>query len=417
MKWYSERGSALLLTVVVVVVLLFLVGSLGVIAMVESRMAQREELAMQAYYLACSGADAVAQYIIDNPEKYGNIRENYPSKPVSFNRSADGHFTVKVTPATSKLLIESHSVIGDQQRVVLLTLEIGLLGYFTHAIVGLGETLDLKGLQLEGTIAAYPDTDVTGYSKDVIRIPTGSFPEIVFPSERKPTRPASPPTANNLTIDTALTAAREFYYDTISGTLTINLSDEDVIIGVRKLDVSSIKINHSGVEKKGRVLLFVEEEFMSGGGAYALNWNETSMPDPRILTIYYSGIKEFATKNDGQKINGNIVVEKAAVNLNGGKVNGNFFTLGKSVALAGNPLQNSLIYAPNATVKITGTVQMGSLIAEQIVAGGDAKVIFPYSEDSKTGYVDTFPQGIFGEDYDFSTEESGYKRGTWSTVR
>lgn len=52
MKMSNEQGSALLLTMIVIIVLLFLGGSLGLLAMVESNMVLREEHAVQAYYLA-----------------------------------------------------------------------------------------------------------------------------------------------------------------------------------------------------------------------------------------------------------------------------------------------------------------------------------------------------------------------------
>ena len=67
-KRKGEQGSALLLTIIVLVILLFLGGSLGLLAMVEGRMAQKEEASMQAFYLARSGADAIAQYMMNLPD-------------------------------------------------------------------------------------------------------------------------------------------------------------------------------------------------------------------------------------------------------------------------------------------------------------------------------------------------------------
>ena len=95
-KRKGEQGSALLLTIIVLVILLFLGGSLGLLAMVEGRMAQKEEASMQAFYLARSGADAIAQYMMNLPDGYESIPFNQPSSPVPLSGFDDRSFIVEV---------------------------------------------------------------------------------------------------------------------------------------------------------------------------------------------------------------------------------------------------------------------------------------------------------------------------------
>lgn len=157
-EWNNERGSALLLTIIVAMVLLFLGGSLGVLSAVESRMAQREEAAMQAYYLARSGADAVAQGIIREPDKLQVILAAGVSEPEGLE-DGEGSFTVEVLEAGNAIRIISTGVLrGSESTVELMLLAGSLVPRIEHAVFAGGTggsaqpAFNLAGATITGTV-------------------------------------------------------------------------------------------------------------------------------------------------------------------------------------------------------------------------------------------------------------------------
>jgi hypothetical protein len=123
-KRQGEQGSALLLTIIVLVVLLFLAGSLGLLAMVEGRMAQKEEASMQAFYLARSGADAVAEAVIKRPATLEDVELTEGHSVISElnNELGHGSFQVKLTKLTDGVVIRSIGSVGKQTSIVSLKL-------------------------------------------------------------------------------------------------------------------------------------------------------------------------------------------------------------------------------------------------------------------------------------------------------
>ncbi len=72
MKVQKEDGSALLLTMVLILVLVFR-RCIYTAEPYRGKQAQREEEQLQAYYLARSGADALAYYLEERPEEIESI--------------------------------------------------------------------------------------------------------------------------------------------------------------------------------------------------------------------------------------------------------------------------------------------------------------------------------------------------------
>lgn len=104
MKSLNEEGSAILLTLVITLVLY---------ALTESRHVQREEMDLQAYYLARSGADAVPQGIIDNPQHY-QVLIGLSSEPVYLGVNG-GFFTVKILEENGTLSLTFTGVVGGEK--------------------------------------------------------------------------------------------------------------------------------------------------------------------------------------------------------------------------------------------------------------------------------------------------------------
>lgn len=162
-EWNNERGSALLLTIIVAMILLFLGGSLGVLAAVESRMAQREEVAMQACYLARSGVDAVAQEIIDNAESINDLIDEAGGKiqfePVPFENG--GTSSIEVFRYGDGLTVRSTGTIKGSNYTVELIMNKSVPDFdFKEAVFASSEGSSGKpaieligGASVEGNVA------------------------------------------------------------------------------------------------------------------------------------------------------------------------------------------------------------------------------------------------------------------------
>ncbi len=397
----SERGSALLMTIVVTIIVLFLGSSLGLLAMVETRMASREEASMQAYYLARSGADAMAQAIISDPALLDDptIQTEDFSDPVSLGDA--GEFQVRVIQSDGLLRVRSKGTVRDQQRMVELTLSGG--GFFNHTVVAYGSSLSLGGATVHGSVAASQDTTVSGYAGEIVVIPPDVTPPTIWERSKPDLGTAqSVPGAKNDTI--AVTPGNAgIYYTSVTiknkETLAIDLEGQTRSMIIDTLDfkgsTGTIKLIN-----EGRLLLWVNYL----GGNFTIE-----AEDPTNLTLYYLGEHLSITSTNNSMV-GNIVVlnDKATVTLNGGHI-GNLFTIGKSVDIAGN-YDGMLIYAPNGRVETTGNSFVKAVMAQTIVSDGKIG-----SADDQSDLLATFPEDIFGEDFDLSLQGS-YKRGSWSAV-
>ncbi len=425
MKWHDERGSALLLTVVVVVVLLFLAGSLGVIAMVESRMAQREAQAMQAYYLARSGADAMAQAIINDPAILKEDILNRTSIPSSLQGGL-GEFSVKVVPEGGGFLIESTGVVGDIERVVSLVLIQGAIGSpFEHAVftIGTPSNPDIKvdgSAKISGPVGTKSDDvnsvvvvgggSITGEREfsSKLQYPQPNFPD--FPGDL----PSRPDFKMEWKKDLDYRITEDGYYQKIttsSGwTLKIDLQG-----GVRKLRVRQFTIAGPieliNVGEKGRLILYIDEGF-SMGGNYNINYTSDGSNNPETLTIYYAGGQTFG--NAQFNLCGNVVVKDAPIKLgNGSKFHGSIFSQSsKDVTIDGAAIAaNGIVYAPKAKVTVTGSAQTGTIIASSMVVSGNSRVTFAGGPD-----LDSFPEGVLGTSFGQEGKHR-YSRGLWSAMR
>ena len=93
-KFFNESGSVLALTLVIMLVLMILGTALLNMSLAENKFAIKQEDKMQAYYIARSGAQAVAEYmVLDN---HGDAK-NMVGTSATNNSVGGGSFTVSVT--------------------------------------------------------------------------------------------------------------------------------------------------------------------------------------------------------------------------------------------------------------------------------------------------------------------------------
>ena len=436
-----EQGSALLLTIVVTVVVLFLGGAFGLIGMMESRRVQREETAMQAYYLARSGADAMAQAIISDPTILDKGIVDIASELVPLG---SGAFTVKVTRDGTDVRVKSTGIVRGQEHIVELKLEGESL--FKHAVVALGTgsgkgpaikiaknpniygdmatnatedgsviisgNVRLNGYLYVGSGAKDPKEVVqnTGNGKfDVVKLSAeAKYPDLVFPD-----LPEDLPDRGNKTDCNTIDA--DGHYDSIStsGDLEIDLGGGTRIIRVVDLHLGgSLKLTN--VAENGRLLLFVTGTIALGKNI-TVNWTGEAQ-NPSAFTLYYSGSETLKIEGN-QSIAGSLVIGEAALDMSGNqKIVGNLFTLGSKVDIDFNPNPGwGLIYAPNGKVTISQNGSFGPVIAKGLVIEGNPEITLP-TDEGLENLVKTFPAGIFGPGF-ADAQDGGLRRGTWSAMR
>lgn len=122
----NQNGSALPLVLVIVLILGILGTTLLFLNSTEAQQIIREEKRAQAYYIAKSGAEAMAEYIINYPEEVDNLTTEVSSIPTNLGK---GEFTVKLTKNDEEIVIESIGRVDTIKNKVSLTLREGSMGY------------------------------------------------------------------------------------------------------------------------------------------------------------------------------------------------------------------------------------------------------------------------------------------------
>lgn len=446
----NERGSALLFTIIVTFVLLFLGGALGLFSMVEQRQVQLAEADLQAYYLARSGADAVAQYIIDehNDVDLSKIVGVGYSQDVPFG--PDGTISVEIEETTSGFLVRSKGTVGVRERVV----ELELLGLGStvrqfeveQAIMarGLGSNGSpaihihdqghifgnvITNTEADGSIkttdgsingdifvgpGAKLETVVSNLSKvtgtvDHMKIPV-DYPSIHFPDIPD----VGPRLGKFTTTESNKEIKSDGYWDTLETsdylTLTIDLN-----YGVRNIVVRELRLKYGAIELKnvgetGQLRLFVEESIVNSSENGRINISGEGSSRSSALSLYYYGTRQ--TPDTYFNMVGNLFSRTANVKLaNNARIVGSVFSGGSIVEVMGSATTiDGIIYAPNAKVRVNNGGNAGPVVGYAIEVSGSGSVTF--SEDK--AYDSTFPSDAFESDGNGGVP-SGYSRGSWSS--
>jgi hypothetical protein len=419
----NERGSAFLLTVIICMVITVVAGTLVIQSGVETRQAQREEHDLQAYYLALSGADAVAELIMNKPQIVDQIIGHSTTAELG-----NGHFTAQVLEEDGGLRIVSTGVVKDASRVVELTLLtssktpeikhaafVGGSGGGTEVVKVMGSgrisgavgtnAVHAGAISLGGS--AVIDGDVfVGTGADVSKVVTtqGSarvtgrvghlLEEIHYSPPGFPEFPVLPSRPNFYTPwkdDLDYRIEEDGHYDyievTSSRTLKIDVGGGERRIRVREINIQG-DVELINVGENGRLILYVDETFSTSGNR-KINYRSDGVHDPATLTIYYAGANVFG--NEQFNLCGNLVVKNAPVKITGSSAfRGSIFSGGDSVSVSGSASTlMGLIYAPDAAVEVLGSGVTHAVVSKSLTILGSARV--EYDETIRTDY---FPPGV-----------------------
>lgn len=431
----NRKGSILVSVLVVVFVLTILGIALGSVALGDQRQTARQQGNNEAYYVARGGAEAVAAYLLENPEAAGELIAKGQDEVVLENGVK---FVVQVTELSGGgLRIESTGHSGKYSEEVALSLEYSPSKAYVPqnpildmAVFGEG-SLNLNG-KVEGSIATNstnpgsinlaPQANVTGNvcgglggdmgqilsnrgeihgeirTLDAVRnYPLPVFP--VFPDL---------PYRNNLNVSgLAPTVSESGRYGTISIASELKFAtggpEEKIEIVAKKLELgNSAKITLLG---EGTLVLYIEDTFDLKNNAVV---NPGNNPDPNRVIVYYKGTNEIKNKNSSTLF-GCMYAEKADIDVsNGGDIAGSIFSGGGKVDLK-NSSYVRVVYAPNASVILhnSGNVE-GAIVCKEFESKNKGVVRYNAAINGIWGII---PDILFDP---MEVESPGYLKGFWS---
>lgn len=393
----NERGAALVTVLIVMLIALILGMALLQTALSDITQAARQEKKTTAYYLARSGADAVASYLMENPDELPAVINYGPDEVYLDN----GKFVVTVTEQGETIMIESIGYCGDFSDKVILTLNRS--GPILDTAVFSLTTIKLEGscrVDKCGTNSTAPDSVTFEWSTGVdgdLYIGPGGDPDTViqgprgsahvsnsicnlneirsYPLPPFPGFPTTLPFQGNFTAGwwpkPPYQISEDGQYDELKvlSELIIDLGSGARHIRARELIVTGDgKITLRG---EGTLYLYVDEKFTFENGATINNGGDSNQ-----VLLYYKGSNPVRVP-DNTKLYGSLYAEKADISFaNGGSITGNVITAGSSVTLTGaSSILVGTVYAPNAdVVMMNGTKIYGSVIGKSFEARGDCRV-------------------------------------------
>ncbi len=435
----SERGSALVLILIVCAVLLLFSATLMTIGTSENVQAKRQEDKQQAYYMARSGVDAVAAWIINNPSSVDQLL-NKTSDPIEM---AEGNVVITVNEGPdNEIIIQANSTTGNFHETASLTMVPGGQGQvnmtfenavFSKTDIKLYGSAMIRGSaginsREPGSIYFGWSTGVTGNlfvgpGADIKKVVTGARPDPMdnvnlevlsldhtkdIPLPEFPPLPSGLPWRGNFTAGWNPSPPYSITQDGEYGDLTV-LSELriDVGNGIRTIRVKNFEVSGSGkiiLVGSGTLHLYVEDSFVVANGGKVNNGG-----DPNRLLLVYKGDSKVSVAGD-TRVFANCYIERAALFMGGSNaIHGNIICggLGQDISLdieGDASAYARVLYAPNSNVSLKGSGKVrGAIVANSFTAEGGTWVEF--SQDI-ANIVLPVPVIIEGQ-------PSGFSRGIW----
>jgi len=414
----NQKGLAMPLVLAVIFILSLLGTALWQYSTTDLKQVTMDDQRKQAYYLARSGADAVAEFIVKNPlnwtdqamTDYLNTLSNAPhSQPTNLG---SGSFIVKVTydvanhlttilstgtvgtiNQTATLVINQSTIAGQAgsstpvfdmavfttgSRTIINAPVTGDIGSNGDVSLGWG----VKGQGMKGNISVPNGHNVTvpawsnlygdGYGPKILDQPRQyilpqfpSFPDLPAASD------ISLSGRNSYTI----TSDGKYSNITIASNTTLKI---DVGTGTRRIRVLKLDVKQGNIVLlgTGKLELYVDNTLNIKG---YLNGDSNTQGNPAQVMLYYGGTDKLTFLGETQ-LYGTLWIKSADLKLTAsGAVKGNIITGGNNVELTGGgSTVVQALYAPNASVSLAGGPDTfkGALVAKTFESDGNAGVTF-----------------------------------------
>lgn len=451
----SEKASALIVVIMLMFVLLVFSASIVTYARSGAFLTEKTKDRIQAYYIARSGAEAVAAWMEKYPYEGKQLIGSQLSTPVELGEGKISKIRVYYKDPSNPrqengVIIESTGVVGGETRTVTLTMTEKYepavppidMAVFSMSSITLSGSATVKGLvgtnsfapnsvvltgsaKIEGNVYIGPSGDPTS----VVSIPSWDNPsnfivpngwagvtnlseERMYPSVSFPEFPADLPQKPALNISGGPSNDEviegDGYYPSITirsdRRLTIRLNGSETRIRTDSLNISQ---GHIVIEGEGKLILYVDSTF-SMSGSSTINVDPegnkyTKDGDQSKLITYYKGSAPVDSGGATRYV-GTFCAETAEIKITGsGGIVGTLITMGDDVKISGDASADvRVLYAPFADVSMGGSGKLkGSIIAKSFAASGSASVIYSQIPDYE------FPVPVEGG------EILRYERGLW----
>jgi type II secretory pathway pseudopilin PulG len=225
----NEQGSALITVLLVMVVLMILGAALMNTSVAENRFATKNEDRLQAYYIARTGAQAVAEFII-----HGDASDIIGKTSEPNTQIGGGNFTVSVEEDEEDniyniISIGEYNGTTQTAKIRLTTTGTGTGGIFDYAIAaqsGITANNNVGKLEIIGNLAS---------QHGPINLPGWDHPEkevidnsLIFPEINEPM--VTPTYLGNITTTTPIEATGERENATYVSVGYISLQNNKIII-------------------------------------------------------------------------------------------------------------------------------------------------------------------------------------------
>ncbi len=264
----NHKGSAMIVTLMVVMVITVLGFALWSYSTSEVRFTERDANKMRAHYLARSGAEIVASYIIRNST--GPIAtsitpsSSYLSEPTALG---DGSFVVSVSMNADgdELTIESTGTVNGVDDKVVLTMGKRTRSFselFQRAIFSSGNlNISHVNAYVYGDVESNGQITGEPRSGQKYEYSTETFNPPLFPDPGTLYTLANINTNSDISIDQSVYAAEEgIYINSVNigpqGKLTINVPEDEYLVVMVNTYVNKGLFE---IEGGGRVLLFITQ--------------------------------------------------------------------------------------------------------------------------------------------------------------
>ncbi len=343
----KREGSALAFTIIIMVVITILSGIILQIAMAETMQAKRDKDRIEAYYVAKSGAEATADWILKNSTNAKNII----GKESVAQNLANGIFEVEVkgTETSPEIIVQGTGTVRgvSQKASLILNRTTNLTGInFDYALYA-GTNMDLRGdITIDGKVGYGNNFDphgnnVTVSSKEKITI---NYPTPIAPTDPSLANDFSSPdpkilfsstnrtkTYRNLVIDTK--NDNEFIIDTGS----VGLGDANLV-----LETLTLTGNNKGnlkITGENRLNIYITKY-----ASFSVNVNKTNPAKPENLLLMMCEGSSITFVNKIE-FNGFIYAPTLSI-TDGGNLDFRGAIISKNLDLKENPFVSGYTYDP-----------------------------------------------------------------------
>lgn len=398
----DNRGSVFLNVVVVMAVLSILGLALISIGMADMAQAVRQEKTLEAFYVARSGADAVAAYLLRHPEDI-DLFISQGEEEVEIEGNT---FVVSVSRQGQDVVIDSTGHVGGQASKVSLSLITGgpVLDMAVFALTSMEFASQSSVYGSAGTNstqnssvnfanqATVTGNFYTGAGSNPSKVVKdggigniqGSLMSLTAQRDYNlpdfPIFPSNLPQRGNLIVASQGTACimQDGQYSKIElgsqSNLLIDVGSGERHIRVSQL-IASSQVNIT-VVGSGKLILYVEQSFKLESQA-SINKNG----DPSKVMLFYKGTSKMDLASQS-KYYGSMYIEKAEFELSSQTyIAGSIISGGSKVNISSQgQISNSggqVVFAPNAHVTLhSQAIFYGSVICKSFEAASQAKVYF-----------------------------------------